>query len=453
MKRGHDLSGVMKFATSPAWGEHLGEALGDHLGLAMEEFDFEADELADIVGDHWAGVLWGCAFEDLLTRTIEPGDRNIVDDYIRRRGWNESGSTKIYLRALRASVMSLHEVSEVEPGSGFLVRDLIQGSEPLRVSERSASQTLKQWDKIGARVVQVGGKHLLSGGVLSFTMEAAEALVADLRRSKGKRSPRTALNLDADDLAALPALISTAWLFDVVPKTMGPAPIPTLHNIDGEEVMFHRVRFPFARGVTQALVGERLDTLPALQRETTHFWNWLGEKPNGKAKSTGRMAWGVTMADGTPVLGNVELKGRALMLAVTSAERAKRGTALINDALAGLVGSPLTTIQTVEQAMAARAEGLTSSEPAPAIAPEVATPLIHAMLDRQYRATLDEPVGMLGDITPRAAVQTAAGRHRVAGWLKHLENRSSSQLDANDPMATYDFTWMWRELGIENLRK
>src|SRR3546814_19195527 len=84
-RSGHDLSGVMKFATSPAWGEHLGEALGDHLGLAMEEFDFEADELADIVGDHWDGVLWGCAFEDLLTRTIEPGDRNIVDDYIRDR--------------------------------------------------------------------------------------------------------------------------------------------------------------------------------------------------------------------------------------------------------------------------------------------------------------------------------------------------------------------------------
>src|SRR3546814_3526942 len=152
--------------------------------------------------------------------------RNIVDDYIRRRGWNESGSTKIYLRALRSSVMSLYEVNEVEPGSGFLVRDLIQGDEPLRVSERSASQTLKQWDRIGARVVQVGGKHLLSGGVLSFTMEAAEAPVADLRRSTGKRSPPTALNLDADDLAGIPALISTAWLFDVVPKTMGPAQIP-----------------------------------------------------------------------------------------------------------------------------------------------------------------------------------------------------------------------------------
>src|SRR3546814_6347104 len=74
-----------------------------------------------------------------------------------------------------------------------------------------------------------------------------------------------------------------------------------LHNSDGEEVVFHRVRFPFARGVTQALVGERLDTIPALQRETTHFWNWLDEEPNGIAKSTGRMAWGVTMADGTQI--------------------------------------------------------------------------------------------------------------------------------------------------------
>lgn len=92
-------------------------------------------------------------------------------------------------------------------------------------------------------------------------------------------------------------------------------------------------------------------------------------------------------------------------------------------------------------------------EPAPAIAPEVATPLVHAMLDRQYRATLDEPVGMLGDITPRAAARTAAGRQRLSAWLKHLENRSGSQPDPNDPMATYDFTWMWRELGIEKLRK
>jgi hypothetical protein len=33
-----------------------------------------------------------------------------------------------------------------------------------------------------------------------------------------------------------------------------------------------------------------------------------------------------------------------------------------------------------------------------------------------------------------------------------LENRSSRGPDPNDPMATYDFTWLWRELKIEHLR-
>ena len=451
MKRGHDLSGLMKFATSPAWANHLRDALGDHLGPAMEEFDFEFEDLAEIVGEHWAGVLWGCAFEDLLTRTVEPGALNLVDDYVRRRGWNEAGPAKLYMRALQSSVMSLYEVSEVEAGSGFLVRDLIRGGDPVRVTERSASQTLKQWDRIGTRVVMVGGKHLLSGGVLSFTMEAADALMADLRRVEGKRSPRSQLALTDGKLRALPSLLSTAWLFDVVPRAMGAMTVPTLHNGDGEEVVFHRVRFPFARGATHALIGNRLDLVPAMQRENSHFWNWLGEKSGSTRNGTGRMAWGVTMMDGTPVLGNIELKGRALILAVTSAERATRGTALLAATLGDLVGTPLTTIETVEQAMAAHREN--RPEPAPAIAPEVATPLVHAMLDRQYRATLDEPVGMLGDITPRAAARTAAGRQRLSAWLKHLENRSGSQPGPNDPMATYDFTWMWRELGIEKLRK
>jgi len=49
--------------------------------------------------------------------------------------------------------------------------------------------------------------------------------------------------------------------------------------------------------------------------------------------------------------------------------------------------------------------------------------------------------------------KNAPGRDRLAAWLKHLENRSGAVPDPNDPMATYDFTWIWRELGIENLRR
>ena len=74
------------------------------------------------------------------------------------------------------------------------------------------------------------------------------------------------------------------------------------------------------------------------------------------------------------------------------------------------------------------------------------------VLDQHYRASLDEPTPMLGNVSPRAAARTARGREDLVVWLKHLENRSRHTTDRNDPVATYDFTWMWRELNVDHLR-
>ena len=159
------------------------------------------------------------------------------------------------------------------------------------------------------------------------------------------------------------------------------------------------------------------------------------------------------MEDGSVVLGNIELKERTLVLSVNSAARAERGRAMLQDALGGLVGAPPTKIQTIEQMMAARGEDRSSRAPEAEIPAEVQTQLVHAMLDKQYRALLDEPVGMLGDVSPRAASRSATGRERLAAWLKHLENRSQHAGDRSDPLASYDFTWLWRALKVEHLRK
>ena len=80
------------------------------------------------------------------------------------------------------------------------------------------------------------------------------------------------------------------------------------------------------------------------------------------------------------------------------------------------------------------------------------TKLVHAALDKQYRTLLEQPVPRLGNLTPRSAARTKSGREKLAVWLKHLENRSR-QPEATDPMATYDFTWLWRELKVEHLRR
>ena len=149
------------------------------------------------------------------------------------------------------------------------------------------------------------------------------------------------------------------------------------------------------------------------------------------------------MDDGSVVLGNVELLPRVVTLSVSSAARAERGQALLAKALGDLVAQPLTEMQTIEQMRASLPTS--KSRPEKPIRSEVQAELVHDMLDRQYRALLTEPVPMLGDISPRAAARSARGRKILVVWLKHLENHSRRAEDPNDPMATYDFTWLWRE--------
>ena len=197
--------------------------------------------------------------------------------------------------------------------------------------------------------------------------------------------------------------------------------------------------------------GAALDTLAALQRESATFWNWLGKAPaKRKGKRPEGLEWNVTLDDGTPGLGKIELKGRVVPLSVPSFSRAKTGSALLAKALGSLVRAPLTEIQTVDPMLATRKD---HEAPKSSIAPEFATKLVHEMLDKQYRMALREPIGMIGNIAPADAVKTEAGRKKVADWLKYLENRSAGHPNPADPMATYDFTWMWRELGIEKLRQ
>ncbi|TIW10838.1 MAG: DUF2384 domain-containing protein, partial [Mesorhizobium sp.] len=87
------------------------------------------------------------------------------------------------------------------------------------------------------------------------------------------------------------------------------------------------------------------------------------------------------------------------------------------------------------------------------IPPEIAEQAIREHVDRHYRETLDQPVKMLGNKTPRQAAKTAAGRQKVADWLKYMENQTAKRPDPTDPLATYSFEWMWKELGVHDLRR
>lgn len=124
------------------------------------------------------------------------------------------------------------------------------------VSEGTATQTLRQWEKIAARIVHVGGTNVITGGPLCYSPEATEALFEGLREMIGKKRPRKTLILDDDTLRLAAPLFTHAWLFDTLPRVLG-AVQPLVCNSDGDDIVFHDLGFPLETGITDKDIADR----------------------------------------------------------------------------------------------------------------------------------------------------------------------------------------------------
>lgn len=69
------------------------------------------DDAFEVLPDEDGGMLSVFVLEEFFTaRFGEHGELNVVDDYLKRRGWRESVPARRYLKALRDSTLSLYEV-------------------------------------------------------------------------------------------------------------------------------------------------------------------------------------------------------------------------------------------------------------------------------------------------------------------------------------------------------
>ena len=244
----NDISDLLEFiGRDDVWRGRLQDVVAEHLMPALEEFEVDNDELFEVLGEPWPGVLWGCGFEDFLGRYYDA--ENIVDLYLKRRGWKETQANREYFAALRDTPVSLYEVSTVKPGTSMVLRGLLGGAEPVTVLEKSASRSLKKWDRIAVRVLEEGNHHVISGALLAFTADAVELLLDGLRGAL-KLKKRDALQLTTEQLQVCTPMFTSAWLFTTLPGALNP-PRPTFCNSEGDDVMFHDLRFPLATGVTQ----------------------------------------------------------------------------------------------------------------------------------------------------------------------------------------------------------
>ncbi|WP_152613467.1 hypothetical protein [Inquilinus limosus] len=449
MATGIDISGLIKWARRDEWTEMWEDVFWDHIEAGCEAYDLEPDELSRVVGEQHFRNLWGCAFEDFITRSRPSDGQTAVADYLKRRGWKEPVPARRYMQALGTSVMSLYEVSDIVPGESFLARDLIRGGEPVRVGERSASRVLQPWDRLGARIVEYNGKIVMGGGALPFDAAAADRL----REALGKTLTRTRKKIrkiarDAGEAlaegserqaAALIVLMNSApvfsgvWLTHWLPRILG-LERPKLVNLEGDEIVFCKTRYPWAPGTKAEAIRERLRQVPDLVEASETFWNWIGEAPaedagdDRPAEDEATETHSTKLDSGELVLGNVEIIDGAVVLSTNSRPRAERGMALLGPCLGELVQPPLTEIQTAEQAMADSAGEPPASS---SLSPEEAARIVRDTLDAHYRETLDLPVKMLGGISPRRGADRKG--QGEGGRLAEISREPESPESRRDP--------------------
>lgn len=462
------FEGLVKWMVRGPWPEHFQEAIDDHLHAYCDVHDLDTfDELADKISQHWVSTLNDIAMNDFLSRETEDG--NVVDLYLKRRGWNEKAIPKAYLRGIRDSVMSIYEVSDIEPGKSFLARDLILGGDPIRVEEKSGTQSMLQWEHIAMRIVEVRGHRIIAGGLLPYKPELSEQIIEEIyMRADGAEvgieemfseqdetpEPELIQNLSLAMVLKMSApLFSEAWLAGNV---LDPDDIelPTLFNSEGDEIEFIQLHCKFTKGTTQKQLRSLLDAAEDMEPASAKIWNWVATEPKKsklRPKSTGSVTYKSELEVGLLVHGMIELRGKTLEASVNSAERAEQLTKRLRSLLGELVAPPIMVRQTIEQAMADQRENPTPREQLD-LPPDIESQLMKEFYDRHYRETLDQPIPMLGNKSPSDAAKTPKGREKVAAWLKHLET-GEAKTRQNKSTDAYDFSWIWQELGVQDLRE
>jgi hypothetical protein len=404
-------------------------------------------------------MLCWLRLEDFFTAQFgDEGEKNVIVDYLKRRGWREKVPAKRYLEAVRDSVLSLYEVVDLDPGHSMTVRDLVLGGDPITVEEKLGSETAARWDRIAGRIVTVNKKVCFTGSLLLFPHEVADEVLSSIEervKSIKKKLQREAKKLgepanfrDGDLREMLlytsARLFTRIWLIDALDRASGP--LPEIRNTDGDEIMFSEARFPITGEVAKVVAS--LDEINEFERDEPNKsrWSWHGHGSPTKRMSRGKgLALETDDEAGRTILGNIEIDKDALVLSANSRERADRGRALLLSRLDGLVGQPLTSHQVLEKMLDERSDAPPMQSELPA---DVAEQAIHSFLDSHYRQTLDEPLPYLDGKSPRQAVTTKTGRTQVISWLKKLEN-SEIRRAASQGQQPYDFQWMWREIKID----
>src|SRR3546814_12761988 len=134
-----------------------------------------------------------------------------------------------------------------------------------------------------------------SGALLPFSAEGAVRVVDAFTRLADETQDTAELDPSDRDalLGASGPMFTNMWLLDCLDKAM-PGSAPDMVNADGDDLVFHRIVFPLAKGVVGKSLIRRLNAAKWLEHARDGFWNWLRTEERSEGKECvrrGKSRW------------------------------------------------------------------------------------------------------------------------------------------------------------------
>ena len=285
---------------------------------------------------HWYPSRANTRFPDLAARKA-----TVASELILRQRPRLDPLLVRYLEACAAAAFSFHEAVRVEPGRGFLLRDLMLESETF-VVEHSASRSIHPGDMVFAQIVRIDGLAMLEGcGPLAFQPLEKPGVINLRKTLRGRGDVVGEARLKERSLELIDLYLELAE------RKLHPV-MPELQNTDGDPLEPHTLVFGIGDSAAAAVA---LDAARLADGQTIKP---DGERsyPQGRALEAG-WTWAST---GNPMhkswtnttLGQLALAGGQLKVNVNSAARAVRARALVERLLEGNARYRATEITSAE---------------------------------------------------------------------------------------------------------
>jgi len=419
----------------------------------------------DWLGHHHGEALQA-AFEEFGTAVVEDGRTLSEDDdayfMMQAVGWVlAEGTTEVDGRTVRLrdlvvegepileadqrlwlelagqEPLRLWEVTDVDPGVGLELRNLLdESADVVWVKERSASQTLGRSEVIAARLGRWQNAWELAS---LFSIPDTEVL--DLMQHLEERIEGDPA--DPDVARATGKLIRDFWvrLFTrrrVLPKVVDAGGDPLELTTDHWQVL------------DEDELARRLEAEPDVVGSRKRGWSRLKD-PDAEMSST------LLALNPGKREDRLEVFARTRKLADEGRSWLERAAGpslrFLTREIVDLMGERvLGGGDPAGPSVAVESFAFPVAGPEPAedseIPPETKSQLMESVYRKQYKGLADQKIPVLGNKSPREALKEPGGPRRVRRWLEGFE-RNETRMAAADEREPVDLGFLWQEIGLE----